>query len=270
MATLGIPGSPGVAPGAVADTLVAPYNDAAAASALVEAMSSELAAIIVEPVAANMGLVLPQPGWLGALRSLADESGALLVFDEVVTGFRLGPGGAQERFGLKADIVLLGKVLGGGLPVAAIAGSADVLEQLAPTGAVYQAGTLSGNPLAMAAGIATLGIIRSDAGLYERLQQTARSLVTALVDQADRARVPMSAAAVGGLAGFFFSQEEVVDYEGAKATDAQSYARFWRGMLERGFYLPPSRFEALFLSTAHTSAHVDRFADAAAEVLTSL
>ena len=246
--------------------MVVPYNDLDALRVVLDEHGDDVAAILVEPVAANMGLVLPEEGFLAGLRELADRIGALLVFDEVITGFRLDRGGAQERFGIAADLVLLGKVLGGGLPVGAVGGRADVMEHLAPTGPVYQAGTLSGNPVAMAAGIATLTLIASDPGIYERIQETARSLVRGLVDAAEQNEVPMVAAAIGGLAGFFFSNDEVHDYEAARATEADPYARFFRGMLAHGVYLPPSRFEALFLSTAHTEAHVDHIADAAARV----
>ena len=269
VATLGIPGSPGVTTGTTADTLVAPYNNLDAVQALADEHGDDLAAIIVEPVAANMGLVLPEHGFLQGLRAIADETGALLIFDEVITGFRLGPGGAQERFGVKADLVMLGKVVGGGLPVGAVAGSADLMDHLAPIGPVYQAGTLSGNPIAMAAGIANLNLIKATPDLYDEIQFRARSLVRGLVDAADEASVPMVASTIGGLAGFFFAAEDVIDYAGAAATDPDPYARFFRGMLFHGIYLPPSRFEALFISSVHTEQHVDHFVEAAAKVFTT-
>ena len=270
VATLGIPGSPGVTDGAAADTISVPYNDLTGVETALSGADGEVAAIFVEPVAANMGLVLPEDGFLDGLRSLADASGALLVFDEVITGFRLGPGGGQERFGVRADLVMLGKVLGGGLPAAAVAGRSELMDRLAPVGDVYQAGTLSGNPLAMAAGLAALTSIRQDPGVYDRIQDTARSLVRGLVDAAEETHVPLVAAAIGGLAGFFFADDEVLNYEQAAATNPELYAMFFRGMLERGVYLPPSRFEALFVSAAHTEEHVDRVVEAARDVFAAL
>ena len=269
VATLGIPGTPGITEGASGDTIVAPYNDLDAVTAAVQSFGEDLAAIIVEPVAANMGLVLPHDGYLEGLRARADSCGALLIFDEVITGFRLGPGGAQQRYGVAADLVLLGKILGGGLPVGAVAGRAEVMDQLAPSGPVYQAGTLAGNPVAMAAGIAMLGLIQSDPTIYERIQETGRSLVRGMVDAADVAEVPMVAAAIGGLAGFFFSHEEVNDHEGAKRAFEDAHARFFRGLLAHGVYFPPSRYEALFVSAAHTDEHIDRVVGIAAAVLSA-
>jgi glutamate-1-semialdehyde 2,1-aminomutase len=271
VATLGIPGTPGVTEGTTADTLTCEYNDLDAVRAAVEPFADEVAAILVEPVAANMGLVVPNEGFLEGLRSVADDIGALLVFDEVITGFRLGAGGAQERFGIGADLVMLGKIIGGGLPVGAVAGSAELLDRLAPTGPIYQAGTLSGNPVAMAAGLTNLQMIQADPSIYERIQTRARSLVRGLVDAADHAATePVYAAAIGGLSGFFFAGQEVTNYTQAAATSADTYARFFRGMLERGIYLPPSRFEALFISDAHTEDHIDQIVHAAADVLATL
>jgi glutamate-1-semialdehyde 2,1-aminomutase len=267
VATLGVPGSPGVTPGATADTLLARYNDLASAHEAAEPYAGDLAAIVVEPVAANMGLVLPIEGFLKGLRSLADETGALLILDEVITGFRLAPGGAQERLRVDADLVLLGKVMGGGFPAAAVAGRAEIMERLSPTGPVYQAGTLSGNPVAMAAGAAALSKIKADPALHPRLQDLGITIVRGLVDAAERAGVPLVAAAFGGLAGLFFAPAEVSNYDEARNSDGGAYARFFTGMLERGFYLPPSRFEALFPSAAHTSAHAGAFVAAAEEVL---
>ena len=266
--TLGLPGSPGVTSGTTQDTIVVPYNDLVAVGAALDAWPEQVAAIMVEPVAANMGLVVPHDGYLEGLRSLADEHGALLVFDEVITGFRLGPGGAQERWDVRADLVMLGKVLGGGLPAAAIAGRAELLDQLAPTGRIYQAGTLSGNPLAMAAGVAALRSIKEDPTVWHRIQDRARSLARGLVDAADIAQVPMVATAIGGLAGFFFADDEVVDLDGANASDGDMYSKLFQGMLERGVYLPPSRYEALFVSAVHEEEHIERTVKAAHDVLT--
>jgi len=271
VATLGIPGTPGITEGAAADTITCEFNDLDAVRAAVDPFSDQVAAILVEPVAANMGLIVPNDGYLEGLRAIADEIGALLVFDEVITGFRLGPGGAQERFDVRADIVLLGKIIGGGLPVGAIAGPAELLDRFAPTGPIYQAGTLSGNPVAMAAGLTNLQMIQADPGIYDRIQKRARSLVRGLIDAADHAAtVPLYAAAIGGLAGFFFSDDEVINYSQAAATSEETYARFFRGMLDRGVYLPPSRFEALFIGDAHTEEHIDHIVHAAADVFASL
>jgi glutamate-1-semialdehyde 2,1-aminomutase len=264
VATLGLPDSAGVTAPAAADTLVAPFNDLGAVTGLFASAGERIAAVIVEPVAANMGVVPPAPGFLEGLRSLCDRHGALLVFDEVITGFRVGRGGAQERFGIMPDLTCLGKVLGGGLPLAAFGGRADVMERLAPVGPVYQAGTLSGNPVAVAAGLATLRLIGEE-DPYGRLSATAERLVTGLGEAFAGAGVPHVTNRAESLFSVFFTDGQVEDAEGARTSDHAGYARFFHAMLERGVYLPPSGYEAWFLGTAHGEAEVDRIVAAAHE-----
>jgi glutamate-1-semialdehyde 2,1-aminomutase len=269
IATLGLPDSPGVAPGATSDTLSAPYNDLDAVEQLLRRYPGEVAAIIVEPVAGNMGLVLPAEGFLAGLRRLADEHGALLIFDEVLTGFRVALGGAQGRYGVRPDLTCLGKVIGGGLPVGAYGGRRDVMALVAPAGPVYQAGTLSGNPLAMAAGIATLQAL-GEPGVFERLEETASRLARGFARAAAAAGVPLQTAAVGSIWGFFFADSRVTDYASAKRADVGRYARFFHALLERGVYLAPSQFEVAFVSTAHDEAVVARTLAAAEEAFRAI
>jgi glutamate-1-semialdehyde 2,1-aminomutase len=255
----GVPASPGVPAAHAADTLVVPWNDRDAVAAALDARP--VAAIVGEPYAANMGLVPPAEGFLGFLRERADESGALLVFDEVITGFRVGRGGAQERERVTPDLTVLGKVIGGGLPAAAYAGPRSLMERVAPAGDVYQAGTLSGNPLATAAGLATLALLDRDA--YARLDATTRALAAGLEQAAADAGVALTVAAATGLLTPFFTAAPVRDYDGARACDLEAHAAFCRAMLDRGVYLPPSQFEAWFPSLAHTGEHVERTLEAA-------
>jgi glutamate-1-semialdehyde 2,1-aminomutase len=262
VATLGLPDSPGVPKAYAEQTLIAPYNDADAVRKLFERYGDDIACVIVEPVAANMGVVPPAEGFLQSLREITRAAGALLVFDEIVTGFRLGQGGAQALFGVTPDLTCLGKVIGGGLPVGAYGGRREIMEQVAPLGAVYQAGTLSGNPLAMAAGIITLRTIKGEAP-YLVLDDLAAQLTTGLLALARRAEIDVRINRAGSMFTLFFAGEPVTDYASAKRADADRYARFFRALLDRGVYFPPSQFEACFVSLAHLDRDITQTLEAA-------
>jgi len=254
VATLGLPDSPGVPAELAALTVTAPFNDLTAAEELVRENARGIAAIIVEPVVGNAGFIVPEPGFLQGLRTLADNSGALLIFDEVMTGFRIAPGGARERFGVTADLTTLGKVIGGGLPVAAYGGRRDIMQQVAPSGPVYQAGTLSGNPLAMASGVATLTALTP--GLHRRIEQRTTALVEGLQKIGSDFGVPLVAGCAGSMWGFFFSDRPVRNFTDAKASDVNLFRLFFHAALDRGVYLAPSAFESCFMSAAHGDEEV--------------
>lgn len=267
--TLGHPDSPGVTTGATADTILCPFNDAQAVADVLARHPGQVAAVLIEPVSGNMGLVPPQAGYLEQLRELTEQAGALLLFDEVMTGFRLALGGAQERYGVRPDMTTLGKIVGGGLPAAAYGASAKIMDQVSPAGPVYQAGTLSGNPLAMAAGLATLRVLREEP-IYERLETLSARLEEGLHRAATDARVPHVVQRVGSMLTLFFNPDPVIDYASAKRSDTAAFARFFWAMLARGVYLPCSQFEASFVSAAHTEADIDHTISAAAEAFRAL
>jgi len=262
VATLGLPDSPGV-PHALAElTITAPYNDLDALEEVFRVHRGRLAAVIVEPVAGNMGCVAPRPGFLKRLRTLTAEQGTLLIFDEVITGFRVAYGGAQQLYGILPDLTTLGKIIGGGLPAAAYGGRAALMELVAPAGPVYQAGTLSGNPLAVAAGLKTLELLRQP-DCYERLNALSEELAAGLVREAARAGVPVTVNRVGSMFTMFFASEPVTDYASAKNSDTAAFGRFFRALLDRGVYFPPSQFETALVSLAHSREDVARTIDAA-------
>ena len=262
--TGGAPDSAGVPAEIAGDTLTANYNDLSSVEALMKANPGQVAAVIVEPVAANMGVVPPQPGFLQGLRRLCDESGALLIFDEVITGFRLAPGGAQEYFGVRADLVTYGKIIGGGMPVGAYGGSRKLMEQVAPLGPVYQAGTLSGNPVAMAAGLAQLRILKSTPEIYENLERRGAMLEKGLKEALSG--IPAQVNRVGSLLTAFFTENPVNSYEAARSSNLEQFRRWYLGLLEQGIYAAPSQFEAMFLCNAHTDKEVERIIDCAGKI----
>lgn len=267
--TLGVPNSPGVPVGAASTTLVAPYNDLERVAGLFKANASEIAAVIVEPVAGNMGVVLPQPGFLEGLRSLCSGKGALLIFDEVITGFRLTYGGAQTLYGVAPDLTCLGKIIGGGLPVGAYGGCAEIMAYVTPEGPVYQAGTLAGNPLTMTAGIETLKALQ-EPGFYATLEEKTRALCKGIGGAAAEAGIPISQNRIASMFTTFFMQQPATSYAAVKTADTQRYAAFFHAMLDRGVYFAPSQYEAAFVSQAHTREDLALTVEAARQAFREL
>lgn len=261
-ATLGLPDSPGVPPSTTRDTLVARYNNLDSVAALFDQFPAEIAAVIVEPVAGNMGVVLPKDGFLAGLRQLTDQHDALLIFDEVMTGFRVHPSGAQSLYGVAPDLTTLGKVIGGGLPVGAYGGRKDIMQLVAPSGAVYQAGTLSGNPLAMSAGIATIKLLQKQ-GIWEKINETANSLLTGIEDIAKQTQINVKTVKAGTMFTVFFSKEKPTDWNSVVRCNTKLFSKYFSTMLENGVYLPPSQFEVNFVSLAHSNEIIEKTLEAA-------
>ena len=269
VSTLGLPDSPGVPSGTIADTLVAPFNNLDAVRQIFAANKGQIAAVIIEPVAGNMGVVPPQPGFLEGLRQLTEEEDSVLIFDEVMTGFRVAYGGAQEFYGITPDLTCLGKVIGGGLPVGAYGGRREIMERVAPLGDMYQAGTLSGNPLAMTAGIETLKVIR-DKRTFAEIDRKAAAVADGITEAAAKAGVPVFGTRVGTMFALFFTDQEVVDYASAKTSDTERFGRYFHGMLEQGVYLAPSQFEAGFMSLVHSDDDIEHTIQSASRTLKTL
>lgn len=268
VATLGLPDSPGVPMGIAQNTLTVPYNDLASVKLAFEHYGEDIAAIIVEPVAGNMGCVPPQPGFLEGLRDITTKAGSLLIFDEVMTGFRVGLNSAQGYYGVTPDLTCLGKVIGGGLPVGAFGGRRDIMEQIAPAGPVYQAGTLSGNPLAMAAGLATIQQLTPAS--YEYFEKLGDRLEAGFREAAETYNIPHTVNRAGSMIGYFLTNEDVVNFETAKTSDLELFAEYYGLMAQEGVFLPPSQFEGVFMSTAHTEAHIDKTVEAFQKVFKQL
>lgn len=269
VATLGIPGSPGVPESFVAQTFSLPYNDIDGVKQVMDNQGQKIACVIVEPVAGNMGCVPPVPGFLEALRELTEDSGSLLIFDEVMTGFRVAYGGAQSLYGISPDLSCFGKIIGGGMPVGAYGGRRDIMEGIAPQGSVYQAGTLSGNPVAMAAGIATLKQLNLP-NFYEDLDRKSDRLATGLLEAAERAGIKAGAERVGSMLGLFFTDQKVRNFDDAKTSNLELFSAYYKSMRDKGIYLAPSQFEAAFVSAAHTDEHIDATVKAAEETFAEL
>lgn len=269
VATLGIPGSPGVPEAVVQHTISLPFNDKDAIKKVMDEKGDKIACVIVEPVAGNMGMVPPADGFLETLREVTEKHGAVLIFDEVMTGFRVAYGGAQSLYGIVPDLTCFGKVIGGGLPVGAYGGKKDLMSQIAPQGMVYQAGTLSGNPIAMTAGIATLEQLKKG-GVYESLEKSSSRLVAGLASAAQKAGVAVRVGHVGSMLGMFFTDQDVACFDDAKTCDLELFSNFYQGMRQQGVYIAPSQFEALFLSTAHADEHIDATVNAVEHVLKNL
>ena len=268
--TMGSPDSPGVTAGTAKDTLLAPYNDLGFVENLLKENKDEVAAIIIEPVAGNMGCVIPEPGYLEGLRSLCDQHGALLIFDEVMTGFRVTEGGAQQYYNVIPDITTLGKIIGGGMPVGAYGGKTEVMNYVSPQGPVYQAGTLSGNPIAMSAGLAVLTELNGNAGLYERINTTADKMVAGVKDNLRRLDLPYTINQVGSMFSLFFTDRRVTNFEDAKSSDTELFGKYFRAMLAEGIYLAPSQYEALFISDAVSEKDISHFIEANYKALQSI
>lgn len=260
--TMGNPDSPGVTKGTAKDTLLAPFNDLEAVKQVVEANKDEIAAIILEPVAGNMGCVLPAPGFLEGLRELCDEKGIILIFDEVMTGFRLAKGGAQQYLGVKPDMTTLGKIIGGGMPVGAYGGRKEIMDYVSPEGPVYQAGTLSGNPIAMAAGLAILNHLNQTPEVYASLENIGATIVNGIKESLISLGLPFTVNHIGSMYSLFFTKQKVTDFESAKTSDTIFFGKYFQEMLKRGIYLAPSQYESLFLSTALRDSHIDQFLSA--------
>jgi glutamate-1-semialdehyde 2,1-aminomutase len=269
VATLGIPGSPGVPQDVAKHTLSLPFNDIEAVQQVMDETGGQVACVIIEPVAGNMGLVPPAAGFLEALRAVTEKHGVILIFDEVMTGFRVAYGGAQTLYGITPDLTCFGKVIGGGLPVGAYGGKKEIMSQIAPQGSVYQAGTLSGNPIAMTAGIATLDQLKKE-GIYESLAEKSDRLASGLAEAARKSGIAARVGHVGSMLGMFFTDQDVADFEDAKTCDLERFSAFYQGMRQQGIYIAPSQFEVLFLSTAHSDEHIDATISAAQQVLNKL